>query len=285
MSVAVIIPAHDEEVALRRCLAGLARQTYPGAVEVIVVANGCEDDTVGVALECRAQLPPNFALKVIELPVAAKWQALNAADEAAESGVRIYLDADIVLSPNSLEGLLGVLAEDGPRLVQPEVAVARGPNSYPVRAFVRVWSALPYVRNQVLGLGCYAVNARGRQLWDAFPPLGADDTFVRFRFDDANKRVVQGATMTLSFPASLRELIRVRARWCRLSREVRRAEPVLPPTEQRRWATAARFVAARPSLWFDGLFFTGIWACAVCLSRLPGPQKAWARAATAEVRL
>lgn len=236
MSVAVIIPAHDEEVALRRCLAGLARQAYPGAVEVIVVANGCEDDTVGVALECRARLPPNFALQVIELPVAAKWQALNAADEAAESETRIYL---------------------GPRLVQPEVVVAWGPNSYPVRAFVRVWSTLPYVSSQVLGLGCYAVNARGRELWDTFPPLGADDTLVRFRFDDADKRVVQGATMTLSFPTSLRELILV----------------------------AARFVATRPSLWLDGLFFTGIWACAVCLSRLPGPQEAWARARTSEVRL
>jgi glycosyltransferase involved in cell wall biosynthesis len=285
MSVAVIIPAHDEEVALRRCLAGLARQSYAGAVEVIVVANGCEDDTAAVALACRALLPPNFALKVIELPVAAKWQALNAADETAESEARVYLDADIVLSPTALEGLLAVLAEEGPRLVQPEVVVAWGPNSYPVRAFVRVWSALPYVRGQVLGLGCYAVNGRGRELWDAFPPLGADDTFVRFRFDDADKRVVRGARMTLSFPATPRELILVRARWCRLSREVRRMEPELPPTERRRWAAAARFVAARPSFWLDGLIFTAIWACAVCFSRLPTPQGDWAKARTADVRL
>jgi len=287
MSVAVIIPAHDEEVALRRCLAGLACQTYTGAVEIIVVANGCEDATVAVALESRDLLPPNFTLDVIELPVAAKWQALNAADAAARSDARVYLDADIVLSPNALEGLLAVLAEDAPRLVQPEVVVQwRGEGlPYSVRAFVRVWSALPYVREQVLGLGCYAVNGPGRALWDAFPPLGADDTYVRFRFDDADKRVVRGATMTLFFPTSLRELILVRARWCRLSREVRRAEPTLPPTEQRRWATAARFVAARPSIWFDGIFFIGIWACAVFLSRKPVPQEDWARAGTSEVRL
>jgi len=285
MSVAVIIPAHDEEVALRRCLAGLAAQSYGGPVEVIVVANGCEDATADVALEFRALLPPNFALKVIELPVAAKWQALNAADEAAESAARVYLDADIVLSPNALAGLLGVLAEEGPRLVQPEVVVARSPSTYPVRAFVRVWSALPYVRGQVLGLGCYAVNGRGRELWDAFPPLGADDTFVRFRFDDADKRVVPGATMTPSFPATLHELILVRARWCRLSREVRRTEPFLPPSERRRWLAAAGFVSARPSSWLDGLFFTGIWACAVCVSRLPTPQGDWARARTSEIRL
>jgi glycosyltransferase involved in cell wall biosynthesis len=285
MSVAVIIPAHDEEVALRRCLVGLACQSYAGPVEIIVVANGCEDDTAAVALDCRALLPPNFTLRVIELPVAAKWQALNAADEAASSAARVYLDADIVLSPNALEGLLGVLAEEGPRLVQPEVVVAWGPNSYPVRAFVRVWSALPYVRGQVLGLGCYAVNARGREVWDAFPPLGADDTFVRFRFDDADKRVVPGATMTLSFPASLRELILVRARWCRLSREVRRTEPWLPPTERRRWLAAARFISARPSFWLDGFIFTGIWACAIYIARLPTPQGDWARARTSAVRL
>jgi glycosyltransferase involved in cell wall biosynthesis len=285
MSVAVIIPAHDEEVALRRCLAGIARQSHVGTVEVIVVANGCEDDTAAVALACRAMFPSNFALKVIELSVAAKWQALNAADEAAESEERVYLDADIVLSPTALEDLLAVLGEEGPRLVQPEVVVAWGLNSYPVRAFVRVWSSLPYVRGQVLGLGCYAVNGRGRELWDAFPPLGADDTFVRFRFDDADKRVVRGARMTLSFPATLRELILVRARWCRLSREVRRTEPELPPTERRRWAAAVRFVAARPSFWLDGLIFTGIWASAVCFSRLPTSQGDWARARTADVRL
>lgn len=285
MSVAVIIPAHDEEVALRRCLASLARQSYDGPVEVIVVANGCEDGTSTVALECGALLPANFALKVIELPVAAKWQALNAADEGAESEARIYLDADIILSPNALEELSGVLAEEGPRLVQPEVVVAWGVHSYPVRAFLRVWSALPYVRGQVLGLGCYAVNARGRERWAEFPALGADDTYVRFRFDDADKRVLRGATMSLSFPATLRELILVRARWCRLSREVRRRESFLPPSERRRWAAAARFVSARPSFWLDGIFFTGIWACAVCVSRLPTPRGDWARAATAEIRL
>ena len=287
MSVAVIIPAHDEEVALRRCLAALARQSYPGEVEVIVVANGCRDATAEVALESRALLPPNFTLDLIELPVAAKWQALNAADAAARSAARVYLDADIVLSTGALEGLLGVLPEDGPRLVQPEVVVAwsgRG-SSYPVRAFVRVWSALPYVREQVLGLGCYAVNGQGRSLWDAFPPLGADDTYVRFRFDDADKRVVHGAKMTLSFPTSLRELILVRARWCRLSRAVRTIEPDLPPSERRRWAAAARFVSTHPSLWLDGLVFTGIWACAVAFSRLPTPQEHWARARTSEVRL
>lgn len=287
MSLAVIIPAHDEEVALRRCLAGLARQSYAGEVEVTVVANGCRDATAAVALESRAFLPANFTLNVIELPVAAKWQALNAADAAAGSDARVYLDADIVLSPTALEGLLDVLADDGPRLVQPEVVVksmGRG-SRYPVRSFVRVWSALPYVRDQVLGLGCYAVNAEGRALWDAFPPLGADDTFVRFRFDDADKRVVRGAQMTLSFPTSLRELIHVRARWCRLSREVRQREPVLPPSERRRWLAAARFVSARPSLWLAGLPFTAIWFCAVAVSRLPTSEEDWARAATSDVRL
>src|SRR5262245_750896 len=166
MSVAVIIPACNEEVALRSCLAGLSRQSYAGPVTIVVVANGCDDGTAHVALECRALLPPNFVLKLIELPVAAKWQALNAADAATESDARIYLDADILLSPNVLESLLGVLGEEGPRLVQPEVVVDASAGAYPVRAFVRVWSALPYVRDQVLGLGCYGVNGPGRERWN-----------------------------------------------------------------------------------------------------------------------
>lgn len=285
MPITVIIPAHNEQNALPRCLAALAAQDYRGPAEIIVAANGCADGTVAVASRSRELFPPNWQLEVLELPAAAKWAALNAADAFAAAGILVFLDADIVLAPNAIGAIAAALSTSEPRLVQPRLVVEHTANqSRAVRSFVRVWSSLPYVRNQVLGVGCYAVNTPGREQWGSFPPLGADDTFVRLRFGDDQKAVLAEATMGVSFPSSLRELILVRARWCRLSRVVRGREWSLPRSERRRWLAAMKFILSRPSLWIDGIIFSAIWACAVSISRLPSRDDDWARADSADIR-
>jgi glycosyltransferase involved in cell wall biosynthesis len=285
MSITVIIPAHNERNALPRCLAALAAQDYRDPVEIVIAANGCADGTVAAAYGSLGSMPPNWRVRVLELPAAAKWAALNAADAAASSGILIFLDADIVLGPKAIGDIVEALSTSEPRLVQPRLVVERTASQHPVvRSFVRVWSSLPYVRNQVLGVGCYAVNAPGRKLWGSFPPLGADDTFVRLRFGDDQKAVLATATMKVCFPSSPRELIWVRARWCRLSREARGGESSLPRSERRRWLIAMKFILSRPSLWVDGIVFSAIWACAVSISRLPSRDDHWARADSADIR-
>ncbi len=285
MSITVIIPAHNEQNALPRCLAALAAQDYRDPAEIVVAANGCIDGTVVAAYDSLRSMPPNWRVRVLELPEAAKWAALNAADAAATFETLVFLDADIVLDPRAISGIAAALSTPEPRLVQPRLVVERTASQHPfVRSFVRVWSSLPYVKNQVLGVGCYAVNAPGRRLWGSFPPLGADDTFVRLRFGDDQKAVLATATMGVCFPSSPRELIRVRARWCRLSRVVRRGESSLPRSERRRWLAAMKFIVSRPSLWIDGIVFSAIWACAVSISRLPSRDDHWARADSADIR-
>nr|BFE85750.1 hypothetical protein GCM10020093_083510 [Planobispora longispora] len=48
-SASVVIPAHNEEGVLRRCLDGLLAGTEPGELDVVVVANACTDRTADVA--------------------------------------------------------------------------------------------------------------------------------------------------------------------------------------------------------------------------------------------
>jgi len=282
-TVGIIIPAHNEERALGRTLRALAAQDYDGAVEVVVAANGCTDGTADLARASASLLPGGWSVTVIELARAEKWRALNAADARVEADVRVYLDADIVLGPSAIRELAAALDVDGPYLAQPRIAVAAN-EATAVSSFVRVWSSLPYVEDEVLGVGCYAVNAEGRALWGGFPPLGADDTFVRLRFGSDRKRVVRAATMTVFFPTSLRELVRVRARWCRLGREVRRAEDSLPQSERGRSRRALAHLAKRPRLWVDGAIFSLIWVCAVLLSFAPTSRSSWARASSSSVR-
>jgi len=283
--IGIIIPAHNEERALAGCLQALAAQDYDGEVEVIVAANGCTDDTAAVARNSAPSMPAGWTVTVVEQEAAGKSAALNVADARLEAELRVYLDADIVLDPAAIGELAAALSVSGPYLAQPRLVPARtAKKAFAVSSFVRVWSSLPYVRNEVLGVGCYAVNAEGRALWGDFPHFGADDTFVRLRFGSDQKRVVKSATMTVFFPISLTELVRVRARWCRLGREVRRAEETLPESERGRSLRALAYLAKRPRLWVDGGIFSVIWVCAVLLSFAPGGASSWARASSSPVR-
>src|SRR4051794_10857255 len=47
----IVIPAHNEEAVLARCLRVLLAGSQPGELDVIVVANACTDRTAEIARE------------------------------------------------------------------------------------------------------------------------------------------------------------------------------------------------------------------------------------------
>ena len=49
MPISVVIPAHDEEAVVGRCLAALLDGARPGELDVVVVCNGCTDATADIA--------------------------------------------------------------------------------------------------------------------------------------------------------------------------------------------------------------------------------------------
>src|SRR5688500_16931815 len=96
----VVIPAHDESAGIRRCLDALFAGVAPGELDVVVVCNGCGDDTAAVA---RSSGHP---VRVIELEAASKPAALRTGDELALALPRIYLDADVVLHGSAARAVL-----------------------------------------------------------------------------------------------------------------------------------------------------------------------------------
>ena len=48
-TASVVIPAHDEAQVIGRTLRGVLDRTAAGRLEVVVVCNGCTDDTAEVA--------------------------------------------------------------------------------------------------------------------------------------------------------------------------------------------------------------------------------------------
>src|SRR5690349_20226188 len=89
----IVIPAHNEASVLGRLLATLPADVDGRRLEVIVACNGCTDNTAAIAREWGAT--------VVDVTTASKIAALNAADEVAVTFPRLYVDADVVLTPKT----------------------------------------------------------------------------------------------------------------------------------------------------------------------------------------
>ena len=210
--ISVIIPAHNEAETLPTCLAAIAAAAVPtGGAEVIVVANGCTDDTAAVAramAEDHTAMP--YPLRVIELRAGGKIGALNAGDAAASGEMRAYLDADVIIAPQMLTELSCALSDAAPRYASGTVVIPESPSAL-TRAFARFYRTVPFLRDGVPGCGLYAVNRAGRARWKAFPDVIADDTFVRLNFTAA-ERVKVAAPYDWPLVSGFGNLVKVRRR-------------------------------------------------------------------------
>src|SRR4051812_25495831 len=143
--ISIIIPAHNEAAVIGLCLRSLLEQTPTHSLRIIVVANGCTDATADVA---RRFIPAAHSrrheLLIQELPRGCKPDALTHADRSAATGVRIYMDADIRLSPDAIQGILEEL-QAGALLTAPALKVAPA-SSFITRSYIEVWSRLPVVQ-------------------------------------------------------------------------------------------------------------------------------------------
>lgn len=212
--VSVILPAHNEAAWIGPCLdALLASDPLPEGwrMEVIVVPNGCHDDTAGIARERIAGFAARgWRLEVIERAQGGKLAALNAGDAAATGAVRIYLDADVTVSPPLLTQITAALAIEQPRYASgtPKVSHAR---SLCTRAYGRFWTRLPFVTTGAPGFGIFAMNAAGRARWGDWPDIVSDDTFARLNFT-AQERIRLPAKYSWPLVEGFANLVRVRRR-------------------------------------------------------------------------
>lgn len=209
-TISVIVPASNEAALIGRCLKALLASRISAPVEVIVVANGCVDDTASEARSCAGQAADRgWRLEVIERAEGGKPGALNAGDAAACGSVRVYLDADVTVTPDLLAQLATVLDAPMPRYASGQVDIAA---TTPIsRAYARIWRRVPFMRDVVPGCGLFAVNADGRARWDDFPNIIADDVFVRLQFAP-QERVGVPAAYRWPIAEGWRNLIKVRRR-------------------------------------------------------------------------
>lgn len=231
--MSIVIPAHNEATVIGRCLDALLADAGPDDLDIVVVTNGCTDATAQVA----ASRP---SVRVIELSSPGKAAALNTGDAAARAFPRLYLDADVVLTPGSLGRLADALAEPGPT-GRPPLAVTtqrrlnlRG-RPLAVRAFYAINARLPIFAESVFGRGVVGLSAEAHRRMGAFPDQIADDLFLDSLFTAAEKCEVPGTESIIETPRRVRDLVRMLARVRAGNIRLRSALPQVAPSRPTSW--------------------------------------------------
>lgn len=224
--VSVLIPAHNEEAVLDRCLRALVGAA-PDDLQVVVVCNGCVDET---AERARSWLPAD---QVVEIPEASKIQALNAGDKRLSGFPRFYVDADVELSLAALRRVGEELERPGVLCAAPTARFELTDRPWPIRWFYEARHHLSYLNSDVAGACVYALSEAGRMRFDEFPEIVADDLFVQEQFRPEERRVVEDAICIVHPPRTLRGLLRIRQRTYRGMAELRQTHGLGPAPSRR----------------------------------------------------
>jgi len=199
---AVIIPAHNESAVIGRTLAGLIPVLETGKVELIVACNGCSDDTARMAKAFDG-------VRVLEVEPASKVAALNAADAVATSWPRLYLDADIDITPTALRMVLDRLGRGDVMAARPAFRYDDAGASWPVRAFYRARRRIPATDEALWGAGAYGLTEEGHARFRDFPAVTADDLFVDRQFGQGERAILHTPPVRVVTPRTVVGLLAI----------------------------------------------------------------------------
>lgn len=114
MKVAVVVPAHNEEENIGKCLESIVNQEEKPD-EIIVVDNNCTDKTEEIA--------KSFGARVVKEKNQGMIQARNAGFDAANFEIIARTDADAILPPNWISKIKEQFKD-------PNLGAISGPASY-----------------------------------------------------------------------------------------------------------------------------------------------------------
>src|SRR5215470_15785191 len=97
--ISIVVPAHNESSVIARTLQPWVDGQGSEDVSVVVVCNGCSDETAAIA----RRFGPT--VRVIESEIASKTHALNLGDQISSSFPRIYVDGDVLITLDAIRAL------------------------------------------------------------------------------------------------------------------------------------------------------------------------------------
>ncbi len=273
MIASVVIPAHNEEAVIGRCLEALLQDARPGEFRVVVVANGCTDRTAAAARGFGEDVI------VIDTPKPGKPGALNLGDEAAgDVYPRIYLDGDLTLPTRAARAIAQAVGHDGVYAAAPMFRFDLDGASWAVRSYYRIWSLMPYFDTGRIA-GAFALSREGRERFGAFPPIISDDGYVRLHFAPAERKTIEAETVTVVAPRTLGDLIKIKTRSKAGTMELRAKHPDLFANETASQGGSVKRMLAMPWLWPQCAVYGYVNVIAKCRARarLARSESLWER--------
>lgn len=210
----IVVPAHNEGGVIGATLRAMRRTDGNAtAPDLIIVCNGCTDDTA----EQAAAAAPDA--RVIAIEQASKIAAINTGLALAQHAPVLIVDADIRIGADLLDALAIALHDGDILAASPVPRIDSSASSALVKAYYRVWETRDYLRSGVGGSGVYGLSREGLRQLGRFPDILGDDAYVRALFPlSGQKRIETGQDggplfSVVRAPESVGSLLACEARW------------------------------------------------------------------------
>lgn len=246
-----MIPAHNEARVIGRLLDSLLADSSKDETDIVVVCNGCTDDTARIAAERGPRV------RVVEIPTPSKHTALRTGDEHARGFPRLYVDADVVIAGADVRALTEPLddASSGILATAPERRIPLAGCAWRVRAYYQVWQRLPAVREGLFGRGVIALSKAGHARIAALPPLMADDLAASLAFTPEERLVVGAAAVVVHPPRTWPDLIKRRIRAAVSTAQVEEQQKPTGPSARTSKADLTTLLRGEPRLFLAVVVF------------------------------
>jgi exopolysaccharide biosynthesis WecB/TagA/CpsF family protein len=220
----VLVPAHDEERLIARCVESLRAQSYPRPLyRVIVIADNCSDSTAEIARVVGAEVMVRDEPEARGKGQALRWAMdLVLAAPNPPDGV-VVVDADSVADHSLLGGLERELAA-GHGVVQGDYTVivdAGSPRSAIIAAGFLLFHRVRFSGRARLGMAAnlvgngmlFARSVLESHPWDAFSGVEDLEYSMRLRLAGIRPQFAPAAHVSGPGPATRAGVDRQRLRW------------------------------------------------------------------------
>jgi biofilm PGA synthesis N-glycosyltransferase PgaC len=222
--VTILVAAYNEEANIAETIESIARQHYPGPLQVIVINDGSTDNTRGVL--GRISYP---WLEVINLERnAGKAHALNRGLSMARHALTITVDGDSYLYSDALHNLVGRFLSDPPntRAVAGAVLVRNSRKNLVTR--IQEWDYFHGIaavkrlqslyQGTLVAQGAFSIyDTQALREAGGWADTVGEDIVLTWALLESGYRVgfAENAVLFTNAPDNWRQFIRQRQRWSR----------------------------------------------------------------------
>jgi 1,2-diacylglycerol 3-beta-glucosyltransferase len=222
--LAVLVPAHDEERLIARCVETLLAQSYPRALyRVIVIADNCTDSTAEIARVVGAEVLVRDQPDARGKGQALRWAMDKVIASSNPPDAIVVVDADSIADTNLLTGLERELAR-GHGVVQGDYTVIvdpASPKSAIIAAGFLLFHRVRFSGRARLGMPAnlvgngmlFAWSVLESHPWDAFSGVEDLEYSMRLRLAGIRPQFAPAAHVSGPGPATRAGVDGQRLRW------------------------------------------------------------------------